>query len=129
MTRVELSKRATDRIGIQVLYVSVLWPHPAGVTHLHQRWGANEAEISFQISALAGVRPRSLMAANVTTRLRHYRGSCAVMWRPSRATPVCCLAPMRATYTPYKPPLDGPFRRVKTYQSQMGKPKSPVKKF
>ena len=33
----------------------VLWPHPARVTRLNHPWGANEAEISFQISALAGV--------------------------------------------------------------------------
>src|SRR6218665_3592215 len=43
------------RIGIQVLYSGVLWPCPAWVTRLHHRWGANEAEISFQISAFAGV--------------------------------------------------------------------------
>jgi len=42
------------------------------VTRLHRRWGVNEAEISFQISALAGLNPgpRSLMAANVTTLLQ-----------------------------------------------------------
>ena len=40
---------------MQVLYSGVLWPHRARVTRLHHRWGANEAEISFQISALAGV--------------------------------------------------------------------------
>jgi len=37
---------------IQVLYSGILWPRPA---RLHQRWGSNEAEISFQICALAGV--------------------------------------------------------------------------
>ena len=42
-------------------------------------WGAHGAEISFQISALAGVLnlgPRSLMAANVTTRLRRTPKKC-----------------------------------------------------
>ena len=34
----------------QVLYSGVLWPHPARVTRLHHRWGANEAGISFQVS-------------------------------------------------------------------------------
>jgi len=43
------------RIGIQVLYSGVLWLHPAWVTRLHHRWGVNEAEILFQISALAWV--------------------------------------------------------------------------
>ena len=27
------------RIGIQVLYSGVLWPHPARATRLHHRWG------------------------------------------------------------------------------------------
>jgi len=44
-----------NRIGIQVLYSGVLWPNPAWVTCLHHHWGANEAEILFQISALARV--------------------------------------------------------------------------
>src|SRR6218665_885892 len=44
-----------NRIGIQVLYSGVLWPHPARVTRLHHCWGVNEAEILFQASALAGV--------------------------------------------------------------------------
>ena len=43
------------RIGILVLYSGILWPHPALVTCLHHRWGVNQEEISFQISALAGV--------------------------------------------------------------------------
>ena len=38
-----------------VLYSGVLLPHPARVTRLHHGWGANEAEILFQISALVGV--------------------------------------------------------------------------
>ena len=48
-----------DRVGIQVLNSGVLWPYPARVTPLHHHLGANEAEISFQISALAGFEPRT----------------------------------------------------------------------
>jgi len=40
---------------MSVLHSGALWPHPSRATRLHHRWGANEAEISFQISALAGV--------------------------------------------------------------------------
>ena len=40
---------------MQVLCSGVLWPHPALMTRLHHGWGANEAEILFQISSLAEV--------------------------------------------------------------------------
>ena len=33
------------RIGIQVLYRCLIWPHPVWVTRLHHHWGAPEAEI------------------------------------------------------------------------------------
>jgi len=49
-------------------------------------------------------------------------GPCAVMKRPSGETPVCCLAARRATYGPYRPPLDGPFRPAKNGPSQMIRP-------
>jgi len=39
-----------------------------------------------------------------------------------RPTPVCCLAASRATYGPYRLPLDGPFRHVKNGPSQMRRP-------
>src|SRR6218665_413786 len=51
-------------------------------------------------------------------------GPCAVMQRPSWGTPVCCLAARRATYGPYRPPLDEPFRRAKYGPSQMRRPDS-----
>src|SRR6218665_1700939 len=38
------------------------------------------------------------------------------------ATPVCRLASRRATYGPYRPHLDGPFRRAKNGPSQMRRP-------
>src|SRR6218665_102976 len=41
---------------------------------------------------------------------------------PSRATPVCRLASRRATYGPYRPQLDGPFRRAKNGPSQTRRP-------
>jgi len=36
-------------------------------------------------------------------------GPCAVMQWPSGATPACCLTARRATYGPYRHPLDKPF--------------------
>src|SRR6218665_587155 len=38
------------------------------------------------------------------------------------ATPACCLAARRATYGPYRPQLDGLFRRAKNGPSQMRRP-------
>ena len=40
----------------------------------------------------------------------------------TRATPVWCLTATRATYGPYRPPLDGPLRRAKNGPSQMRRP-------
>ena len=71
-----LSTRSTQayrNVGFQVLYSGFLWPHPARVTRLHHRRGAIEAEIFiFKVCPGPGLKhgPRSLMAANVTTRLR-----------------------------------------------------------
>ena len=42
-------------LDIQVLYSGVLWSHPARVIRLHHLWDANETEISFKVSAFAGV--------------------------------------------------------------------------
>src|SRR6218665_1644491 len=36
--------------------------------------------------------------------------------------PVCCLAARQTTYCPYRPTLDGPFRRARNGPSQMRKP-------
>ena len=49
-------------------------------------------------------------------------GKINVIYRSSRATPVCCLAARRATYGPYRPQLDRPFRRAKNGPSQMRRP-------
>jgi len=35
---------------------------------------------------------------------------------------ICCLAARRATFGPYRPPLDGSFRRAKNDPSQMRRP-------
>jgi len=59
------------RIGVQVLYSGVLWPHPEWVTRLHHRSGANEAEISFQMSALAGLWTPDLVVYNGPERHHH----------------------------------------------------------
>src|SRR6218665_753722 len=48
------------RIGIQVLYSGVLWPHTAWVTRLHHRWGAIEAEIFiFKFLPWPGFQPQT----------------------------------------------------------------------
>jgi len=45
-----------------------------------------------------------------------------VIYRPAGPTPVCRLSSRRATYGPYRPQLDGPFKRAKNGPSQMRKP-------
>src|SRR6218665_2692229 len=48
------------RIGIQVLYSGVLWPHPARVTCFHPHLGAIEAEIFvFKFLPWPGFEPRT----------------------------------------------------------------------
>src|SRR6218665_732483 len=50
------------------------------------------------------------------------------MYIAHKATTLCHLASRRATYGPYKPQLDGPFRRAKNGPSQMRRPvRSPPK--
>ena len=49
-------------------------------------------------------------------------GPFAVMQQRSRVTSVYCLAARRATYGPYRPLLDGPFRWAKNGPSQMISP-------
>ena len=49
-------------------------------------------------------------------------GPCAVMYRPSGATPVCVLATRWAIYSPYRLPLDGPFILAKTDPYQRRRP-------
>ena len=56
--------------------------------------------------------------ARAALRRRAIRGKVVEM----RPTPVCCLAASRATYGPYRPPLDGPFRRAKNGPTQMRRP-------
>ena len=52
-----------SRIGIQVLYSGILWPHPARVTRIHQRWGAVEAQIFvFKFLPRPVFEPRTLQS-------------------------------------------------------------------
>ena len=64
----------TCRIGIQVLCISVLWPHPARrVTRLHHRWVRMKQTFSFSnVCPDRGLNtgPRSIMTVKVTTQLR-----------------------------------------------------------
>ena len=81
------------------------------------------------ITATAVLRPSHLKIpdgpkmAHAALSRRAIDGPCAVIYRLSGTTPVCCLAARRATtYGPYRPPLDGPFRRAKNGPSQMRRP-------
>jgi len=50
--------------------------------------------------------------ARAALRRRAIDGPFAAMKQKSRVTLVCCLAARRATYGPYRPLLDGSFRRA-----------------
>ena len=66
--------------------------------------------------------PDGPIMARAALRRRAIDGPLAVMYRKSGAMPVYFLEARRATYGPYAPRLDGPFRQAKSGPSQMRRP-------
>src|SRR6218665_1364809 len=71
------------------------------------------------IQAFAFENTRRTKMARAALCRRATDGPCAVMQRPSGASPVCCLA---GTCSPCRLPLDGPFRRAKNDPFQLRRP-------
>ena len=77
---------------------------------------------SFENTRRAKIGPCRIEQAGHRRAILPIHRPCAVRQRPSEAMPVCCLVARRATYGPYRHPLDGPFRRAKNGPSQMRRP-------